>query len=45
MLRHSCLRNEQDIVAIKETLSQLSYHTEGKKMSQQKNMMSELKQE
>ena len=31
MLRHTCLRNEQNIVATKETLSQHSYHTEGKK--------------
>ena len=31
MLRHTCLRNEQNIVATKETLSRQSYHTEGKK--------------
>ena len=31
MLRHSGLRNEQNIVATKETLSRQSYHTEGKK--------------
>ena len=31
MLRHTCLRNEHNIVVTKETLSRQSYHIEGKK--------------
>ena len=44
MLRHNYLRNAQNMVATKETLSRKSYHTEEKTNVTTKNMLSQLKQ-